>query len=88
MFLAITNFMKSGIKDNGVGIPADKLKYLFSIDTAHKTKGTDQEPGTGLGLILCKEFVEKHGGRIEVESESGKGSEFRVIIPGTRNDDR
>ncbi len=70
------------IKDNGIGIPADKLKTLFSIDTAHKTKGTDQEPGTGLGLILCKEFTEKHGGHLEVDSEVGKGSEFRVIIPG------
>jgi signal transduction histidine kinase len=70
------------IKDNGIGIPAEKIKNLFSIDTAHKTKGTDQEPGTGLGLILCKEFIEKHGGRLEVESEIGKGSEFRVIIPG------
>jgi len=70
------------IKDTGIGIPADKQKHLFSIDTAHKTKGTDQEPGTGLGLILCKEFIEKQGGRIEVESEAGKGSEFRVIIPG------
>jgi signal transduction histidine kinase len=73
------------IRDNGIGITADKLEHLFSIDTAHKTKGTDQEPGTGLGLILCKEFVEKHGGFIEVESESGKGSEFRVILPGDRN---
>jgi ligand-binding sensor domain-containing protein/signal transduction histidine kinase len=72
------------IKDNGIGIPADKLKNLFSIDTAHKTKGTDQEPGTGLGLILCKEFIEIHGGRLEVESEVGKGSEFRVIIPGNQ----
>ncbi len=71
------------IKDNGIGIPADKMRNLFSIDTAHKTKGTDQEPGTGLGLILCKEFIERHGGRLEVESEVGKGSEFRVIIPQT-----
>ncbi len=74
------------IKDNGIGIPAEKLKHLFSIDTAHKTKGTDQEPGTGLGLILCKEFIEKHGGRLEVESEVGKGSEFRVMIPGNRKE--
>jgi signal transduction histidine kinase len=75
------------IIDNGIGIPADKLKNLFSIDTAHKTKGTDQEPGTGLGLILCKEFVEKHGGRLEVESEVGKGSVFRVFIPGNQDKD-
>jgi signal transduction histidine kinase len=70
------------IKDNGIGIPAERMKNLFSIDTAHKTKGTDQEPGTGLGLILCREFIEKHGGHLEVYSEIGKGSEFRVIIPG------
>jgi signal transduction histidine kinase/ligand-binding sensor domain-containing protein len=74
------------VKDNGIGIPADKLKTLFSIDTAHKTKGTGQEPGTGLGLILCKEFTEKHGGRLEVDSEVGKGSEFRVIIPGNSDE--
>jgi len=76
------------VKDNGIGIPSEKLKYLFSIDTAHKTKGTDQEPGTGLGLILCKEFVEKHGGYLEVESEVGKGSEFRIIIPGGSENDK
>jgi len=73
------------IKDNGIGIPADKMRNLFNIDTAHKTKGTDQEPGTGLGLILCKEFIEKHGGRLEVQSEVGKGSEFMLIIPGNRH---
>lgn len=73
------------IRDNGIGIPGDKIASLFSIDTAHKTKGTDQEPGTGLGLILCKELTEKHGGRLEVESEVGKGSEFRVLIPHSRN---
>jgi signal transduction histidine kinase/ligand-binding sensor domain-containing protein len=72
------------VKDNGIGISPEKLEHLFSIDTAHKTRGTDQEPGTGLGLILCKEFIEKHGGRLEVDSEVGTGSEFRVIIPGTR----
>ncbi|MBK6965317.1 MAG: hypothetical protein IPH20_15635 [Bacteroidales bacterium] len=74
------------IKDNGIGISAEKIKNLFSIDTAHKTKGTDQEPGTGLGLILCRELIEKHGGRIEVESEVGKGSLFRVFIPLVSNE--
>lgn len=69
------------VKDSGIGISAEKVKNLFNIDTSHKTKGTDQEPGTGLGLILCRELVEKHGGRIEVDSELGKGSEFRILIP-------
>jgi signal transduction histidine kinase len=73
------------IKDNGIGISAEKINNLFSIDIARKTKGTDQEPGTGLGLILCRELIEKHGGRIEVESEVGKGSLFRVFIPLNNN---
>jgi ligand-binding sensor domain-containing protein/signal transduction histidine kinase len=74
------------VKDNGIGISAEKIKNIFSIDTAHKTKGTDQEPGTGLGLILCRELIGKHGGRIEVESEVGKGSLFSVFIPLKNNE--
>ena len=73
------------VKDNGIGIAPDKLKTLFNIDSSHKTFGTDKEPGTGLGLILCREFTEKLGGKIEVESESGKGSEFRVVLPEKGN---
>jgi signal transduction histidine kinase/ligand-binding sensor domain-containing protein len=69
------------VKDNGIGIAPEKLKTLFNIDTSHKTFGTDKEPGTGLGLILCREFTERHGGKIEVESDPGKGSEFRVVLP-------
>lgn len=80
-FSVCKGFCILSVKDSGIGIPPDKLKNLFNIDTSHKTKGTDQEPGTGLGLILCKELIEKHGGRIEAESEVGKGSVFRVYIP-------
>jgi signal transduction histidine kinase len=69
------------VQDNGVGMEKDKISTLFNMDTSHKTKGTDKEPGTGLGLILCKEFIERHGGTLEVESEPGKGSEFRVVLP-------
>ena len=69
------------VSDNGTGIEKERLPHIFNIGTSHKTKGTDGEPGTGLGLILCKEFVEKHGGKIEVISEEGKGSEFRVFLP-------
>jgi signal transduction histidine kinase/ligand-binding sensor domain-containing protein len=74
-------FFTFKVKDNGTGIAPDKLKTLYNIDTSHKTFGTEKEPGTGLGLILCREFTEKHGGTIEVESEPGKGSEFRVVLP-------
>lgn len=71
------------VKDNGIGMTAEKVNSLFNIDSGRKTKGTDQEPGTGLGLILCKELAEKHGGRIEVKSIEKKGSTFRVYFPLT-----
>jgi len=70
------------VKDNGIGIPAEMLNSIFLIDSSNKTKGTDGELSTGLGLILCKEFVEKHGGKIWVESEEGKGSTFYFTIKG------
>jgi signal transduction histidine kinase len=69
------------IKDNGVGMPDEVLGKLFRIDTKHTTKGTANEKGTGLGLILCKDFVEKNGGKIWVESEIGKGSTFCFTVP-------
>lgn len=69
------------VSDNGVGIAARNLTKLFNISEYHSTKGTAEEKGTGLGLLLCKEFVEKHGGNIWVESEEGKGSIFTFTIP-------
>ncbi|MEN8119937.1 MAG: PAS domain S-box protein [Bacteroidota bacterium] len=69
------------VKDSGIGIAKEKIARLFSISENISTKGTEKEEGTGLGLILCKEFVEKHGGEIWVESEIGKGSEFIFTIP-------
>jgi signal transduction histidine kinase len=69
------------VLDNGIGIAPDDLNKLFDISLYITTKGTENETGTGLGLLLCKEFVEKHGGKIWVESEAGKGSEFKFSLP-------
>jgi signal transduction histidine kinase/streptogramin lyase len=69
------------VSDNGIGMTKEIMGKLFRIDAKLSTRGTENEKGTGLGLFLCKEFVEKHGGRISVESEPGKGSIFRIILP-------
>lgn len=69
------------VSDNGVGIAPDMLTKLFDIKVVYSTKGTAQEKGTGLGLLLCKEFVNKHGGKIWVESQLNKGSEFKFTLP-------
>ena len=69
------------VSDNGIGIKPDDLIKLFDISQVLTTTGTAKETGTGLGLLLCKEFVEKHGGKIWVESEFGRGSEFKFTVP-------
>jgi PAS domain S-box-containing protein len=69
------------VKDTGIGIKKEDLEKLFRIDVSHSTTGTLNEKGTGLGLILCKDFVEKHKGRIWAESEPGVGSTFYFTIP-------
>lgn len=68
------------VKDNGIGISPEKQKKLFQLDSNYTTPGTNDEKGTGLGLLLCKEFVEKHGGRLWVESQHGCGSTFKFTI--------
>lgn len=67
--------------DNGVGISEEKMKTLFTDHANVSTQGTANEKGTGLGLMLCKEFAEKNGGKIWVESEEGKGSSFMLTVP-------
>lgn len=69
------------VKDNGVGIAKNKIDKLFSMDENLSTPGTLDEQGTGLGLILCKEFIKRHEGEINVESEPGRGSNFSFTIP-------
>ena len=69
------------VKDSGVGMNKEDIPKLFDISQTYSRQGTDNERGTGLGLILCKEFVNKNNGKIRVESEKGKGSEFIVSLP-------
>lgn len=69
------------VSDNGRGISEEDKKKLWQASEEYSTLGTNKEKGTGLGLKLCKEFVEKNGGRIWVESELGKGSKFKFSIP-------
>lgn len=69
--------------DTGIGISPEDITKLFRIDVNHSTIGTGEEKGTGLGLILCKEFVEKNNGKIWVESTPGKGSTFFFTLPAS-----
>jgi signal transduction histidine kinase len=69
------------VSDTGVGMSKEIISKLFRIDTKYSTKGTANEKGTGLGLILCKDFIEKNGGQILVESEVNKGSVFSFSLP-------
>lgn len=76
----ISESVTISVSDNGRGIEPQVLSKLFDIDEVITTKGTAGETGTGLGLLLCKGFVEKHGGRIWAESEVGRGSEFKFTL--------
>jgi len=69
------------VVDNGIGIPKDKLNMIFDLDAGYSTQGTRAEKGTGLGLLLCKEFVHMNCGEIWLESEQGQGSAFYVRLP-------
>ncbi|MCK4346247.1 MAG: HAMP domain-containing histidine kinase, partial [Bacteroidales bacterium] len=74
-------FIEVSVSDNGTGMKKENIEKLFLIDTHYTQKGTSNEQGTGLGLIIVKEFVEKNGGKIWVESEEKKGSTFKFTLP-------
>jgi len=69
------------VTDNGIGISEENIKKLLKIDKKYIETNVNGEKGTGLGLILCKEFVEKHNGKIWIESQEGKGSKFIFTLP-------
>ena len=73
--------LEVSVSDTGMGIEKERLSDIFTLQGSYSTKGTENETGTGLGLALCKEFVEKHGGEIYVESKKDKGSTFIFLIP-------
>jgi PAS domain S-box-containing protein len=84
--ITLTSLSKPGkteftVTDNGVGIEEKNLSEIFKVAKGKTTPGTANESGTGLGLLLCKEMVEKHGGKIKVESEAGRGTTFSFTIP-------
>jgi two-component system, sensor histidine kinase and response regulator len=76
-------YVEISVSDSGIGMTQEMIDSLFSLNSQNGRPGTGGEPSTGLGLLLCKEFVEKHGGTIRVESEIDKGSRFRFTVPMT-----
>ena len=77
----VNNFIAVTIEDNGVGMSKEALANIYSLDSVHTTKGTDGEIGTGLGLMLCKEMIEKQGGTLNITSEVNKGTKVYFTIP-------
>ncbi|MBE0646538.1 MAG: HAMP domain-containing histidine kinase [Bacteroidales bacterium] len=75
------NTVQIDVKDSGIGIPENGIDKLFSIDKPFKTAGTNGEKGTGIGLLLCKEYLDKNQGTIAVESVSEKGTTFIITLP-------
>ena len=74
------NKIEVSISDNGVGIPSENMPRLFNVDQPLTTPGLENEKGSGLGLIICQEFVRRNGGQISVSSEVGKGTTFTFTL--------
>jgi signal transduction histidine kinase len=77
----INNKVIIKVTDNGVGMSEERMNELFKIESNHSTRGTEDEAGTGLGLVLCKEIIDKHSGSITVISDEGRGTTFTVHVP-------
>lgn len=74
-------FVRLSVSDTGVGMSEDKISQLFSLEKVQSTPGTEREKGTGLGIVICRDFIEKMGGKIAVESKLNEGTTFYVDIP-------
>lgn len=77
--------IKFTITDTGIGISLENIEKIFSVDTQYSTSGTNNEKGTGLGLIICKDFVEYHKGKLNIESQLNKGTSISFTIPAARS---
>jgi signal transduction histidine kinase len=75
------NQIEISVKDSGIGMNQNLIDNLFRLDTVTNRKGTDGEASTGLGLLICKDFIEKNGGILKIESEEGIGSTIRFTLP-------
>jgi two-component system, sensor histidine kinase and response regulator len=82
------DFIKISVSDTGVGMRAEVCENLFTANKPASSPGTEKEEGTGLGLILSREMVDRHGGHIMVESTPGKGSIFSFLIPAFKSQNR
>ena len=71
------------VADTGIGIDADDIGNLFTVKGRSKSLGTNNEKGTGIGLMLSREFIESNGGKIEVASKPGEGTKFTLLLPTT-----
>jgi len=74
-------YLEISVTDSGIGMPPDRVKDLFTLKQTKSNRGTDGERGTGLGLVLCKDFVKRHGGKITVNSTVGQGTTFVFTLP-------
>jgi len=70
-----------GVSDTGIGMPPEEVDKIFTLESVKSLSGTDGETGTGLGLQVCKDFVEQLGGKISINSKPGEGTEFQVTLP-------
>lgn len=79
--IANLNTTEISVKDTGIGMDKKLLNNLFCISESHGRSGTEGEPSTGMGLYICRDYIESLGGTIRIESEEGKGSVFFFTIP-------
>jgi PAS domain S-box-containing protein len=78
--------IKISVQDFGIGLTEEEKEYIFKFDSKYKKSGTQNERGTGIGLMLCKEFIERNGGRIKFESTTEYGSTFSILVPKVKSD--